>query len=161
MLNRALIVAIIIVSICIAGVIGYTLATTDEPPAAPTETPSKTFRLKELEAKLQQVNDAIATNQEEIFKVTDEINILNACILSAMSRMQQRQSEVTRTPIPGFPGAYSTSDDYYVRQEGQSIAFYNEKIAEKRWVLKELQAKQLKLQEERDQLLLELAKLGR
>lgn len=161
MLNRALIVAIIIASLCLAGFIGYTLATNDKPPAAPTETSSKTFRLKELEAKLQQVNDEIATNQEEIFKVMDEINRLNDSIFYHMSRMQQEQSKVTRTPIPGFPGAYSTSDDYYVRLERQNIAFCNAKIAEQRLFLRQLQAKQLKLEEERDQLLLELAKLGK
>ena len=161
MINRALVVAIIVVGFGVAGIIGYTLATTDRLPASPTATPSDTNGKQQLEAKLQQVNDAIVTNQEEIFKVTDEINSLNTSILSTMSRMQQRQSEVTRTPISGFPGAYSTSDDYYVRLERQNIGFLDAEIAGKRFSLQQLQAKQLKLQEERDQLLLELAKLGR
>lgn len=40
MLNRALVVAIIIVSICIAGVIGYASATHYRPQSVPTRTPS-------------------------------------------------------------------------------------------------------------------------
>ncbi len=161
MFGRALIVAIIIVSLSIVGVIGYAIGTTDEPPAALMETSSKTFRLKELEGKLQQVNDEIATNQEEILKVMDEINRLNNSIFYYMSRMQQEQSKVTRTPIPGFPGAYSTSDDYFVRLEQQNITSCKAKIAEQRLFLKQLQTKQLKLEEERNQLLIELAKLGK
>jgi hypothetical protein len=51
MLNRALIVALVIVSLGIAGILGYSLATTDEPPAAPTETPSDTDRPQQLEPK--------------------------------------------------------------------------------------------------------------
>ena len=38
MLNRALTVTIIIVSLCLVGLIGYTLATTDRPPASSVET---------------------------------------------------------------------------------------------------------------------------
>lgn len=54
MLDRALIVAIIIVSLGIAGLIGYTLATPDEPPA-PAETPSDTDGAQQPEPKPPQV----------------------------------------------------------------------------------------------------------
>lgn len=55
MLDRALIVGIIIVSLGIAGLIGYVLATPDEPPAAPVETFSDTNGTHQPEPKPPQV----------------------------------------------------------------------------------------------------------
>jgi len=55
MFDRALVVTIIIVSLGIAGVIGYVLATPDEPPPAPVETPSAANGTQQREPKPPQV----------------------------------------------------------------------------------------------------------
>jgi len=55
MINRALIVAIIIVSLGIAGLIGYTLADIDKPPTAPVEIPADANGTQQPEPKPPEV----------------------------------------------------------------------------------------------------------
>ena len=75
--------AVIIVSLGLAAVLGYTLATTVEPPAAPMETPSDTDRTQQPDAKLMQFRQTKMS----------ELDQLNAELAPLQSKIAVKQSE--------------------------------------------------------------------
>ncbi len=171
MLNRVLIVALIIISLGWVGIIGYAYTSGNKLPSISEGTSSDGEQKRpELMAELQQVNDELMKTTEEIFAVMDDINGLNNAIVGSMSRSQMAQQSLAEQQrldqqfSEGTGQTYYSSnyiDEYQIRQERQNIAYYQRQINEKRMVLKELQAKQLMLQEQRNYLLTELAKLGK
>lgn len=120
-------------------------APTTTPEPTPTPTPTTVQKRVELLERLQQVNDAIAINMEQIFEVTGNISVLYD---------QQNSSKLRELQARSDP-----NDTWTVYQEQSNQSHYMTELMESKGELRELQNKQLELEKERNQLLIELAKL--
>lgn len=168
-------ILILIVLVLASGVVscgGSTVPTTGTTPseASPSAQPQQGDELKqfqqtkrmELVTRLQQVNEEIIKNMEEIYKVTDEINILYGDINSSIQRKQMANDSLNywQKYDDRLKSQQSSNVQSTLAREDSNISLYHARISEKRARLSVLQTKQLELEKEKNALLTELAKLG-